>query len=98
EKRFEFLSEKLQDPSLANNVKEYRELMKEYSSLEKIVGTYRQYKGMLDGIAQSKDILENESDEEIRDLAKQELQDLESRRPQLEEDLKILLIPKDPKD
>lgn len=72
--------------------------MKEHADLEPIIMKYREYKAVLDSIAESKEILQEESDEELRELAKMELSDMESQVEPLEEELKLLLVPKDPND
>lgn len=72
--------------------------MKEHADLEPIIMKYREYKAVLDAIAESKEILQEESDEELRELAKMELSDMESQVEPLEEELKLLLVPKDPND
>ena len=72
--------------------------MKEHSDLEPIVMKYREYTNVLNSIKESKEILQEESDEELRELAKMELSELEDQVEPLESELKILLLPKDPND
>lgn len=98
EKKFERLGQELQEPGVANNQKHYRELMKDYAALEKVVHAFRYYKKIMKDIADNKEILSSENDEEMRKLVKSELSDLEKELPRLEDELKILLIPKDPND
>lgn len=88
----------LQDPTVTQDQKRYRTLMKELSELEKVVPLYRQYKKLVAEIKDNKTLLETESDEEIRTMAKQELSGLEPQRAELEEKLKLALIPPDPYD
>ncbi len=98
EKRFEEISLQLQNPDVANNQKLYRGLMKEYSDLQKIVPLYREFKKLQSDLEGSKKLLETESDEGLRQMAKEDLSILEGQRPDLEERLKIALIPPDPND
>lgn len=98
ETRYEGLSMQLQNPDIASDQKRYRELMKEVSDLEQIVTVYRRYKKIQSDIKASKEILENESDEELRQLAKDEISSMEPELGPIEDELKILLIPKDPND
>lgn len=98
EKRFEHLGQELQEPGVANDTKRYRTLMKDYSGLEKIVKVFREYKTLIANIDDNKALLESEKDEEMRKLVKQDLNELEARKTPLEDELKILLIPKDPND
>lgn len=98
EKNFERLSQELQEPGIANDQKKYRALMKEYASLEEVVQVFRQYKRLVSDIEGNKELLDTENDEEMRKLIKQDLVQLEVQKPELEEKLKILLLPKDPND
>ncbi len=98
EKRFEEISLQLQNPDVANDQKLYRGLMKEYSDLQKVVPLYREFKKLQSDLEGSKKLLETEADEDLRQMAKEELALLEGRRPELEERLKISLIPPDPND
>ena len=98
ESRYNGLTAKLQDPDVTSDQKRYRELMKEVSDLEPVVETYRKYKKLSEDICSSKEILETESDEEFRQLAKEDLSLMEPELGPLEDRLKILLLPKDPND
>ncbi len=98
EKRFEELNHELSNPDVTSNQDKYRSLMKEVSDLEPVVKTYREFKSVSNDIAGSKEILENESDEEMRTLAKEEISEKEKALETLESELKILLLPKDPND
>lgn len=95
--RFEQLNMQLQDPSVTQNQDRYRGLMKEFSDLEPIVATYRRFKKVESDITSNKDLLLGD-DEELRSLAKEELAELGPAREELEAQLKILLLPKDPND
>ena len=98
EDKYKELTEKISDIEVINDQKTWQKYMKEHADLEPIVMKYREYKEVVDNIKESKEILEEESDEELRELAKMELSDLESRVEPIEDELKILLLPKDPND
>ena len=93
----EILSE-LQEPDVANDQNRFRKLMKEQNDLTPIVEAYNEYKECKQAIEDSLEMLEEESDEEMRELAKEELNDNKKRVEELEQELKILLLPKDPND
>ena len=93
----EILSE-LQEPDVANDQERFRKLMKEQNDLTPIVEAYKEYKASKQAIQDSLDMLEEESDEEMRELAKEELNEAKARVEELEHELKILLLPKDPND
>jgi peptide chain release factor 1 len=86
------------DPDIISDMDRYVKLSKEYRDLEEIVGVYKKYKDVLDNIKNTRDLLTVEQDPEMREMAKMELDDLENKRPDLEEQIKFLLIPKDPED
>ncbi|GIV39428.1 MAG: peptide chain release factor 1 [Thermonema sp.] len=96
--RFEEVSRQMSDPNVMSDMDNYTKLSKEYKELEKIVDAYKKYKSVLSNIQNAKDILANEKDEEFREMAKMELDELLPAKEQLEEELKLLLIPKDPND
>ena len=96
--RFEELMSELSEPDVANNPERFRKLMKEQSDLTPIVEAYKEYKQCKQSIEDSLLMLEEESDEEMRELAKEELNDSKDRVEELENELKILLLPKDPND
>ena len=96
--RFEEISTLITDPDVISDMKRFVKLNKEYRDLEKIVTARNAYKNLLIGIEEAKSILENESDSELREIAKEELDINTERLPQLEEEIKLLLIPADPQD
>ena len=96
--RFEELMSELSEPDVANDPERFRKLMKEQSDLTPIVDAYKEYKQCKQNIEDSLALLEEESDEEMRELAKEELNDSKARVEELEKELKILLLPKDPND
>ncbi|MCR5792139.1 MAG: peptide chain release factor 1 [Lachnospiraceae bacterium] len=97
-RHFEEVLNELQEPDTINNQDKFRKLMKEQTDLAPIVEEYKEYKAAKEGIEESLMILEEESDEEMKELAKEELADCKERVEQAEEKLKILLLPKDPND
>ena len=96
--RYEELMGLLNEPGVANDQKRFRELMKEQSDLTPIVNAYAEYKKCKQDIADSLEMLEGESDEEMRSMIKETLSDSRKRVEELEQELKILLLPKDPND
>ena len=83
---------------MSSDMKRFTKLNKEYRDLEEVVQAYFEYKKLVDGMTEARDILKNEKDKEMRDMAKDELDILEERLPILEEEIRILLLPKDPED
>ena len=96
--RFEELMLELNDPTVASDQERFRRLMKEQANLTPIVEAYREYKKCKETVEESLMILDEESDEEMRELAKEELNAAKERIEELETELKILLLPKDPND
>ncbi len=96
--RFKEVGQLIVDPDIIADMPRYVKLNKEYKELEEIDEVYHEYKNVLDNIATSREMLDAESDPEMREMAKAELDELESKRPEMEEDIKMMLIPKDPED
>lgn len=97
-RRYEILTERLGDPTLYDRAQELRETNTERSNIEPIVIKYREYKKLKTDIDGNKDLIHNEKDEEMREMAKEELSELEAKLPVIEQELKLLLLPKDPND
>lgn len=97
-KRFEEVGRLLTDPSVIADMDKFIKLNKEYKDLEPIKNAYNNYRDLLNGIEDAKEILANESDEELREMAKAELDELSVQKEPMEEEIKLLLIPKDPED
>ena len=95
---YEELMNTLSEPDVANDPNRFRKLMKEQSDLQPIVEAYKEYKQCKQNIEDSLAMLEEENDEEMRELAKEELNESKDRLAELEQELKILLLPKDPND
>ncbi|MCU9613315.1 peptide chain release factor 1 [Caldibacillus lycopersici] len=98
EDRYEKLNELLSDPDVVSDAKKLREYSKESSDIAETVQTYREYKTVKEELNEAKSMLEEKLDPEMREMVKEELSGLEERIEQLEERLKILLVPKDPND
>lgn len=96
--KFQSLQEQLSSPEVMSDMKRFVQLNKDYKELEPIIKAGLEYKKALDNIASAKDILMNEKDDDLRDMAKEEISELESALPKMEEELKLLLIPADPDD
>jgi len=96
--RYEYIGEQLTDPEVISDMKRYTKISKEYKNLGEIVQAYHTYKDLLGNIATNKELLQTESDEELREMAKMELDELEPKVEPMEEEIKFLLIPKDPED
>jgi len=96
--RFEEIGNLITDPDVIADMKRFVKLNKEYRDLEKIVSARNEYQRLLSNIDESKEILETESDTELREMAKSELDAATERLPLLEEEIKLLLVPADPKD
>ena len=98
EARFEEVSTLITDPAVIADMKRYVKLNKEYRELEKLTAATRRYKGLLNDIDEAKELLEAESDPEMKQMAREQLDAATAGLPALEEEIKILLIPADPED
>lgn len=96
--RYAEVGKQIVDPSIISDQKRYTSLMKEYKELEDIVHVYKKYKNVLENIDSSKELLDSETDPEMREMAKEELDSLIPEKERLDEEVKLLLIPKDPED
>jgi peptide chain release factor 1 len=88
----------LSDPSTVADMKRFKSLNKEYKDLGKVVDAYHLYKNVISNLNSAKHVLNNESDADFREMAKTEVDELEAKKNQLEEEIRILLIPQDPED
>jgi len=98
QKRFEEVEKLISDPDVINDTERFVKLNKEYRELEPLVKMYRDYRNLIENIETAKEILATEKDEEMREMAKEELAEDEKKKEELEERIKILLLPKDPED
>lgn len=98
ENKYDELSIKISDPSVMANQNEWRKLCKEHAELEVIVNKYKEYKKALEDIEVDKEMLQEENDKELREMLQEEIKELEENKVKFEEELKILMLPKDPND
>ena len=98
ENKYDELSVKISDPSIMANQNEWRKLCKEHSDLEIIVTAYREYRDVTEELQANKEMLNEESDREMRDMLNEEISELTKKEVELEEKIQILLLPKDPND
>jgi len=96
--KFEEISTLITDPAVMGDMKRYVKLNKEYRELERIMQAQEEYKTALTHLAEAKEILDSESDPEMREMAKMEVDEIEPKIPEMEENIKLLLIPADPED
>ncbi|MBQ7062159.1 MAG: peptide chain release factor 1 [Bacteroidales bacterium] len=92
------IEQQMNDPAVTSDMKRYVKLSKDYKDLQPVVQAYRDYKALLDTIAECKELLTTEKDEELRDMAKEELTASQQRRDEMEDEIRLLLIPADPQD
>ena len=99
ENRYEELSEKLCDPAVTSSAELYTQVMKEYKAVEPVALKYREYKSCVNELSEARELFEeNKNDSEMCDMISEEISELEERIPQIESELRILLLPKDPND
>ncbi len=98
EGKFQSLQDQLSSPEVMSDMKRFVQLNKDYKELEPIIKAGREYGKMTRDLASAKDILVNEKDDELREMAREEIADIEAKMPQMEQDIKLLLIPADPDD
>ncbi len=92
------MGEQMNDPSVMQDIKRFVKLNKDYKELEPVVNAYKEYKNILSNIEGAKEVLNTEKDAEFREMAKEELEALLPEKENLEEEIRLLLIPKDPQD
>ena len=98
ENKYEELSVKISDPSIMANQNEWRKLCKEHAELEILVNVYKEYKKVMEDLAANKEMLNTESDKEMKEMLSEEISMLSNRQVELEKEIQILLLPKDPND
>ncbi len=96
--RFKEVGDLLTQPDILSDMKKYVKLNKEYKDLQPVVEAYEKYKLALSNVESAKEILSKEKDEELREMAKLEIEELSARLPEMEEEIKMLIIPADPQD
>ena len=96
--KYKRLEEQLADPEVIADMKKFVQLNKDYKELQPIITAGLEYKRLVDELAQAKDILMNEKDDDLKDMAKEEIAEIEPKLPEMEQNIKLLLIPADPDD
>ena len=96
--KYKKLEESLADPAVIADMKKFVQLNKDYKELQPIIAAGLEYKRLLDELAQAKDILINEKDEDLKEMAREEINEIEPKLPEMEQNIKLLLIPADPDD
>ncbi|HOB08900.1 MAG: peptide chain release factor 1 [Limnochordia bacterium] len=98
EAKYDELTEKLSDPEIIADPQQFQKIAKAHADLEEIVTVYREYRSVLEGIAEAKELLEDKLEPEFRAMVQEELSQLEAKEPGLVQKLRVLLLPKDPND
>ncbi|MCR4579536.1 MAG: peptide chain release factor 1 [Treponema sp.] len=98
ENRLKELNELVMDPNLVKDAKKYKDTMREHGYLTEVCALYDEYKKVLQGIKDAKEMITAEDDVEMKEMAREELKELEEKQPKLEEDIKLKLVPPDPLD
>ncbi len=98
QEKYASLQEQLSDPDVISDMKRYVQLNKEFKELSPIIKAGNEYKKLVESYEMAKDIIANEKDEELREMAKEEIAGIEPRLPEMEQNIKLLLIPADPQD
>ena len=96
--KWDTLGEQLNDPEIIGDMKRFVKINKDYKELEPIVVAFKEYKNLLSNIEEARQILKNEKDDDMREMAQEELEASEQRRDVIEEEIRLMLIPKDPTD
>ena len=98
EAKYNALEQQISSPEVIADMKKFVQLNKEYKELEPIVAAGKRYAKLLDDLQAAKSILINEKDEELKEMAREEVNEIEPQLPKMEEEIKVLLIPADPQD
>ena len=96
--KFESLQAQLSDPDVISDMKKFVQLNKEYKELAPIIEAGNEYRKMVTDYEMAKDIIANEKDEDLREMAKEEIAEIEPKLPEMEQNIRLLLIPADPQD
>jgi peptide chain release factor 1 len=97
-RRWQEVEQKLSDPKIISDMKEFKKFNKEYKDLTEVVNAYHEYKNVVENIEYNKGILTNEKDDELREMAKMDLDELLPKKEQMEDSIRQMLVPKDPED
>ena len=98
EEKYEELNQRMMDPELVQDLDEYQSVMKEHSDIEPIVFKYREYVNILEELEGANELIHEKLDDDMKDMVKEEIKGLEEDKANVEEDIRVLLIPKDPND
>mgnify|MGYP000991011411 FL=1 len=98
EDKYNELTSKLSDPAVIADPQQFQKIAKAHADLEEIVTVYREYRSVVEGIAEAKELLADKLEPDFRDMVQEELEQLEAKETELEQKLKVLLLPKDPND
>lgn len=98
QEKYNSLAQQLADPEVISDMKKYVQLNKDYKELEPIIKAGQEYRKMVEELEMAKDIVANEKDEDLREMAKEEIAEIEPKLPEMEQNIKLLLIPADPED
>jgi len=96
--RYEEVEQQITDPAVMADMKRYVKLNQEYKNLKKLVAKFQEYKNLVDNIETGREILDEETDEEMREMAREEMEESEVQIPKVEQQIKLLLVPADPED
>lgn len=98
QEKYQSLQNQLVDPEVISDMKKYVQLNKDYKELQPIIDAGLEYKKLIENLASAKDILVNEKDEDLKEMAREEIAEIEPKLPEMEQNIKLLLIPADPDD
>ena len=96
--KYNSIGDQLADPEVIADMKKYVQLNKDYKELEPVINAGNEYRRMMEELEMAKDVVANEKDEDLREMAKEEIAEIEPRIPEMEQNIKLLLIPADPED
>ncbi|MBR1644280.1 MAG: peptide chain release factor 1 [Bacteroidales bacterium] len=96
--RYQEIEKQMNDPEITSDMKRFVKLSKDYKDLQPVVAAYHNYRALLDTIAECKELLSSEKDDELREIAKEELTESQLRKETMEEEIRLMLIPADPQD
>ena len=98
QEKYQSLQAQLADPDVISDMKKYVQLNKDYKELEPVINAGNEYRRMMEELEMAKDVVANEKDEDLREMAKEEIAEIEPKIPEMEQNIKLLLIPADPED
>lgn len=96
--KYQLIEDQINQPEIISDMKRYIKLNKDYKDLQPIIDAYKEYKNILENISNAKEVINNEKDEEFREMAKEELNELTQRKEEMEDEVRLMLVPSDPQD